>query len=107
MRLFQLSPEACKTDLEQLLGYVRAQCEERGEEVPAAKNLSPPPDSCRQANLRFLCGFLPPGETLQSGLGTTFWVPKVLGSVMFTCGGRAARFFGEERALLRLKHTNT
>lgn len=51
---FQLSPQACKVDLEQLLGYVRSQCEQEGEEV--------------------------------------------LGSVMFTCGGRNGRFFGEDCA---------
>ena len=44
---------------------------------PAAQNLSPPPDSCRQAILFscvFLC-FLPPGEILKSGVGITFGVP--------------------------------
>jgi len=33
VRVFQLSPAACKADLQQLLSYVRAQCEERDEQV--------------------------------------------------------------------------
>ena len=45
----------------------------------AAKNLSPPPDSCRQAVLRIpvICqGFTSPGETPKSGAGITCWIPN-------------------------------
>ena len=42
------------------------------------KTLSPSPDTCRQAILRHpvcvLC-FLPCGEVLKSGVGTTVWIP--------------------------------
>lgn len=52
IRYYSLTPDACKTDVERLLGYVRQQCEEGNEET--------------------------------------------LGAVMFTCGARTKRFFGEE-----------
>ena len=58
-------------------------CRRRGsakaDRTPAAKNLSPSADSCRQAILRypvFLLCFLPPGEILKSGVGITCWVPR-------------------------------
>jgi len=52
VRFFQLNTDACKCDLQKLLGYVRTQCEQSEEQV--------------------------------------------LGSVMFTCGGRGAHFFDGE-----------
>ena len=48
---------------------------------PAYQNLSPPPNPCRQAILRYLMCFqcfFPPGEILKSGVGITFGVPIVV-----------------------------
>ena len=43
---------------------------------PAAKDLSPPPSSCRRGRSVFvLCIFPPPGEVLKSVVGISFGVP--------------------------------